>query len=235
MRSSTARQHSSPRAHHPVKFKSKSKNRVWIGSGAAAMDCELKSAKSRRLSLTSPFSGVLAGRETKTRQGNRQWVSTRHLQLTQQSLRKAALLSSAKRASLVSLENGSYVLDPSRRKLKKVDSTVTVSPPSNPLKYCVNMEASVKRIRAKYVDSSSSGSNDLTCHCYDRCSHVVEKSRRYVWSAKSKNRSKSKQYCMFFNRFGKSIDISHLIFLNTPTMLTCGGEISPRYNITFPS
>ena len=220
MRSSTVRQHSSPRAHHPVKFNSKSKNRVWIGSGT-----EPKSAKSRRLSLTSPFSGVLAGRETKTRQGNRQWVSTRHLQLTQQSLRKAALLSSAKRASLVSLENGSYVLDPSRRKLKKLDSTVTVTPPSNPLKYHVNMEASVKRIRAKYIDSSGSGCIDLTCNYYDHCSHVVEKSRRYVWSAKSKNRSKRKQYCMFFNRFGKSIDISHLI-LKIPT---CGGKISPCY------
>ena len=146
------RQHSSPRGHRPVKFHNKSKNRVWIGSGSAAMN---KSYKSRRLSLMSPFSGVLAGRETKTRQGNRQWVSTRHLQLTQQSLRKAALLSSAKRASLVSLESGSFVLDPSRRKMKKVDSTVTVTPPANPLKYRVNIEASVKRIRAKYVEPSA--------------------------------------------------------------------------------
>lgn len=145
------RQHLSPRGHHPVKFHNKSKNRVWIGSGSAAMNSEPKSAKNRRLSLKSPFSGVLAGQETKTRQGNRQWVSTRHLQLTQQSLRKAALLSSAKRASLVSLESGSYVVDPSRRKMKKVDSTVTATPPATPLNYRVNMEASVKRIRAKYV------------------------------------------------------------------------------------
>ena len=141
--------------NHPAKFRSKSKNRVWIGSGAAAMDSEPKSAvRSMRLSLTSsPFSGVLAGRETKTRQGNKQWVSNRHLQLTQQSLRKAALLSSAKRASLVSLEKGSYVLDPSRRKLKKVESIVMMTPPSiSSLKYCVTMEASVKRIRARCVD-----------------------------------------------------------------------------------
>ena len=149
------RQHSSPRGHRPVKFHNKSKNRIWIGSGSAAMNSESKSCKSRRLSLMSPFSGVLAGRETKTRQGNRQWVSTRHLQLTQQSLRKAALLSSAKRASLVSLESGSFVLDPSRRKMKKVNSTVTVTPPANPLKYRVNIEASVKRIRAKYVEPSA--------------------------------------------------------------------------------
>jgi hypothetical protein len=46
-------------------------------------------------------------------------------------------------------------LDPSRRKMKKVDSTVTLTPSSNPLKYRVNMEASVKRIRAKCVDSSA--------------------------------------------------------------------------------
>ena len=157
MRFPTVRQHSSPRAHRPVKFRNRSKNRVWIAS-------EPENPKNRRLSLTSPFSGVLAGRETKTRQGNRQWVSSRHLQLTQQSLRKAALLSSAKRASFVSLENGGYLLDPSRRKLKKVDSTVMVTPPSNPLKYRVNMEASVKRIRAKcvHVDSSGGGCIDLT-------------------------------------------------------------------------
>lgn len=153
----TVRQHSSPKSHRPMKFQRKSKNKVWLGSGTAAMDSGPKSTKSKRLSLTSPFSGVLAGRETKTRQGNRQWVSTRHIQLIQQSLRKAALLSSAKRASLVSLETGSYMLDPSRRKLKKVDSSVTVSPPSNPLKYRVNMEASVKRIRAKYVDLGGGG------------------------------------------------------------------------------
>ena len=155
MRFPTVRQRSSPRVCCPVKFHSKSKNKVWIGSGADALDSEPRSTKSRRLSLASPFSGVLAGRETKTRQGNRQWVSNRHLQLTQQSFRKAALLSSAKRASLVSLEKGSYMymLDPSRRRLKKVDSTVTLTPPPNPLMYRVTIEASVKRIRAKYADS----------------------------------------------------------------------------------
>ena len=159
----TIRQHSSPKAHRPVKFYGKSKNRVWIGSGAAAVDSEPSSAKSRWLSLaSSPFSGVLAGRETKTRRGNRQWVSNRHLQLTQQSFRKAALLSSAKRASLVSLEKGSYVLDSSKRRLKKVDSIATLTPPpSNPLTYRVTMEASVKRIRAKYIDSLYPGPSQL--------------------------------------------------------------------------
>ena len=38
------------------------------------------------------------------------------------------------------------------------------------------------------------------------CSHVVEKSKRYAWYAKSKNKDKRKQYCIFFNRFGKSTE-----------------------------
>ena len=131
---------------------SKSKNRVWIASGTETSDIEPTcTARSTRLSLASPFCGMLAGHETKTRQGNKQWVANRQLQLAQQSLRKAALLSSAKRASFVSLQRGKYMLDSSGKRLKKVDSTVTMAAPSNTVKYHVTMEASVKRIRARYI------------------------------------------------------------------------------------
>ena len=128
----------------------RSKNRVWIANTSLGSSTRSPNRCVQR-SPSSPFSGLLAGRETKTRQGNRQWTSNRQLQLAQRSLRKAAVLSSVRKASLVSLEKGDYVMDSSKKRLKKVDSTIAVvkKRPQNALAYHVSMEASVKRIRAK--------------------------------------------------------------------------------------
>ena len=145
------------RRKEPVKGHSsrRSRNRVWIASNN--LDSAAKNtSKDIQCSASSPFRGLLAaGRETKTRQGNRQWMSNRQLQLAQQSLRRAAVLSSARKASLVSLERGKYVLDSSKRRLKKVASPVAVPLRRTPsaVTYHVSMEASVKRILAKWVNS----------------------------------------------------------------------------------
>ena len=133
------------------KYRCKSKNKVWIATDSS----DNKSLRTDRgFSLSqrqrTPYHCLLAGREIKTRQGNKQWMSNRQLQLTQQSLRKATLLSSARKASFVSLHRGKYVyvLDSAGKRLKKVDPAAVVT---TPVTYHVNVEASVKRIRAKYV------------------------------------------------------------------------------------
>lgn len=128
---------------HKEKFRGKSKNRVWVAGDSYGSG----------LLLASPFRGTLVGHEMKTRQGNKQWTANRQLQLAQQSLRKAALLSSARKASLVSMQRGKYMLDSSGKRLKRVGPTWVKTTPSlsSALTYRVNMEASVKRIRARYV------------------------------------------------------------------------------------
>ena len=177
---------------HSVKYSSKSKNRVWTSSDAK------NTPHNSQLSHSSLFCGVLTSCKTKIRP--RQWMANRHLQLAQQSLRKAALLSSAKKASLVSLQQGRYMLDSSGKRLKKVDSSEIIPAPSCTIKYRINMEASVKRVRAKYVSLCRI---IATLYWTLHYSHVVEKSKRYAWYARSKNREKKKQYCIFFNRFGQ--------------------------------
>lgn len=136
------------KVHLKEKFCSKSKNRVWIATDSSDNE-SLSTARGFGLSQVSPHCCVLAGREIKTRQGNKQWMSNRQLQLAQQSLRKAALLSTVRKASLVSLQRGNYMymLDSAGKRLKKVDPTAVVT---TPVTYHVNVEASVKRIRAKY-------------------------------------------------------------------------------------
>lgn len=137
---------------HKVHFKEKyrkSKNKVWIATDSSDNE-SLSTDRGFRLSQRSPYHCLLAGHEIKTRQGNKQWMSNRQLQLVQQSLRKAALLSSARKASLVSLHRGKYmyVLDSAGKRLKKVDPATVMT---TPVTYHVNVEASVKRIRAKYI------------------------------------------------------------------------------------
>lgn len=137
------------KVHLKEKYHCRSKNKVWIATDSSDNE-SLSTDRGFRLSQRSPYRCLLAGHEIKTRQGNKQWMSNRQLQLVQQSLRKAALLSSARKASLVSLHRGKYmyVLDSAGKRLKKVDPAAVVT---TPVTYCVNVEASVKRIRAKYV------------------------------------------------------------------------------------
>lgn len=130
-------------------FSNISKNRVWISTSTCGN--KPKSATRNNQHSLSPFHGVLMGRTHKTRHGHQQFVVNRQLQLAQQSLRKDALLTSARRASLVSLRKETYTLDSSGKKLRKVDPTVKMKTPSNAVKYHINVEASVKRVRAKCV------------------------------------------------------------------------------------
>ena len=180
---------------HATEGRTISKNRVWIASSDGDHTKKTK---------LQPFL------RTKFHQGNKVWIGNGS---DSPDSRK-----SGKTMSLVLLGGSKYMLDSSKRRLKRTStsSLTHLSSISSDRR-----QASVKNYLARYMCKTLHVPVAVIIgDCFLMYSCVVQRSRKHIWLGKKhKNKvlNKFKHYCIFFNRFGKitnnslsaSVDLIH--------------------------
>jgi hypothetical protein len=179
-------------------LKTRHGNRQWVARRAAGSFPPTPGKSGARYAGPVPWRR-LSGHELKTRHGNRQWVSRRVV------MRRKTLQSPAangcgrwmtarhegrrgKSLQFVSMSGQKFVVDSGGRRMKRLSLS---SPSSSRLRL---------RSRGRSVSESHTPSNSVKQYLASR---AVLRSRVYVWSAKHRKKDNAKQYCIFYNRFGK--------------------------------